>query len=218
LVQGSLSDRVLQIDSSRRVLWLVPKTVSDIALFLAFAGTAIALLVLGHTSGPGVLGILAYGGIAFLFGVALLPSNQCLVTIDLLARHVAVEGPYGNGRGTETRFEDLTFQREDGVRRRKYGRMAPWTQLRAVAHAGTPDERILFTTGASDAPLAIAAVHELARVLDAARRDPAAGRELDLTALEQRVSEVGAGGAVVGTLAAAMVLLPGVLACLGHLR
>jgi hypothetical protein len=216
LVQASFRNRVVRVDTSRRLVSWVPQTGVDIFLFVAFAATAAGLVVSGHASGMGAAGVVAYGALALLWGLSLLPDNQRAVTIDLLDRRVILEGAYGNGRGTETRFDDLTFDVEEGFTRRKRGRMAPWIVLRAVVDAGTPEARTLFATDASDAPAAIAAIRELSRVMNAACRDAVASRELALTVLEARVAAARTG--IAGPCVVGALLLPGVLACLGSLR
>lgn len=185
---------------------------------MAFAFTAVGLLMAEHTMATGPIVIVGYGLVGVVSGIDLLPGNQRVVKVDLVARQVVIEGAYGNGRGTETRFEDLTFELEEGFTRRKHGRMAPWILLRAVVDDGTPDAQTLFRTIVADAPTGIAAVRELRRLLDESRRDPAALPDLDLTVLEARVADAEEPGRIAVPVALAMLLLPGLVALHGHLR
>ena len=214
-----MNGRDMTVDTADRKVALVPTTGLDTLQIVAFGGTAGALFLLGHTSGVGAVGIGIYGALAALWALGLLPHNQRMVTIDLVDRVVVVDAPFGNGRGTQTRFDDLTIRIEEGFTRRKYGRMAPWITLTALVDAGKPDARTVFTTSAADEPEAIALVRELGSVLADSARDPVVSRQRDLRCLDDRArTAAGRSGRLVGLVALALLLLPGVIACLRHLK
>lgn len=218
MITTSFHKGIVRIDRSRAVVSIVPRPHLTLVIFLAFAFTAVGLLTAQHTMDTGPIAIVGYGLVALVSAIALLPGNQRVVKVDLVARRVVIEGAYGNGRGTETRFEDLTFELEEGFTRRKYGRMAPWILLRAVVDAGTPDAQTLFRTSVADVPTGIAAVRELRHVLDESRRDRAASRDLDLSVLQARVADAEEPGRIAVPFALAMLLLPGLVALHEHLR